>query len=201
MDRFADDGQSPGTAPCGIIQQCDQAFIAQGVKFVIAVGDTVDTGSQKNLDNRALFARTSTTPAIGFFPFRGNHESGWTGSAAEEARLYPQILNGGTNNLTPADVLASGYGIDTKITNPAPAGVPFVIGDNFSYPTNVNGININSTYGGLSYSFDYNNVRFVLIDQFEKPESGRQPEQRAAATALDQPGTGRSGPAAACACV
>ena len=43
-----DDGKSPNTVPAGIIQQCNQAFIAQGVKLVIAVGDTVDSGSQKN---------------------------------------------------------------------------------------------------------------------------------------------------------
>jgi len=167
-----DDGKSPGTVPCGIIVQCDQAFIAQGVKFVIAVGDTVDTGSQRDMDTRALFAQDLYNAGIGFYPCRGNHESGWTGSAAEEGRIYPQILNGGTNNLTPADVLASGYGIDTKITNAAPAGVPFVIGGNFSYPTNVNGTNVNSYFGGLSYSFDYNNVRFVLIDQFENANPG-----------------------------
>ena len=167
-----DDGKSPGTTPAGIIQQCDQAFIAQGVKFVIAVGDTVDTGSQQNMDIRALYAQDLYNAGIGFFPFRGNHESGWTGSAAEEARIYPQIVNGGTNNLTPSDVLASGWGHDTYIDPAAPAGVPFVIGSKFSYPTNVNGTNINSYYGGLSYSFDYNNVRFVLIDQFENQNPG-----------------------------
>ncbi|MDR3460247.1 MAG: metallophosphoesterase [Verrucomicrobiae bacterium] len=167
-----DDGRSPGTVPCGIIQQCDQAFIAQGVKFVIAVGDTVDSGSKNDMDVRALYAQDLYNAGIGFYPFRGNHESGWTGSAAEEARIYPQIVNGGTNNLTPLDVLTSGYGIDTWITNTAPAGVPFAIGGNFSYPTNVNGVDINATYGGLSYSFDYNNVRFVLIDQFENASPG-----------------------------
>ena len=167
-----DDGQSPGTTPAGIIKQCDQAFIAQGVKFVIAVGDTVDTGSQQNMDIRALYAQDLYNAGIGFFPFRGNHESGWTGSAAEEGRIYPQILNGGINNLTPSDVLTSGWGHDTKIDPVAPAGVPFVMAENFSYPTNVGGVNINSTYGGLSYSFDYNNVRFVLMDQFENQNPG-----------------------------
>jgi 3',5'-cyclic AMP phosphodiesterase CpdA len=167
-----DDGKSPGTTPAGIIQQCDQAFIAQGVKFVIAVGDTVDTGSQINMDIRALYAQDLYNAGIGFYLFRGNHESGWTGSAAEEARLYPQIVNGGTNNLTPSDVLASTLGHDTYIDPVAPMGVPFVIGSNFSYPTNVNGTNINAYYGGLSYSFDYNNARFVLIDQFENQNPG-----------------------------
>ena len=167
-----DDGKSPGTVPCGIIQQCNQAFIAQGVKFVIAVGDTVDTGTQTNLDIRALYAQDLYNAGIGFYPFRGNHESGWTGSAAEEGRIYPQILNGGTNNLTPADVLSLTNGIDRLITNTPASGSPFVVGGNFSYPTNVNGININSYFGGLSYSFDYNNVRFVLIDQFENQNAG-----------------------------
>ncbi len=166
-----DDGKSPGTTPASIIQQCDQAFIAQGVKFVIAVGDTVDTGSQVNMDIRALYAQDLYNAGIGFFPFRGNHESGWTGSAAEEGRIYPQILNGGTNNLTPSNIPLS-LGHDTYIDPVAPAGSPFALGGNFSYPTNVNGTDINGTYGGLSYSFDYNNVRFVLIDQFENQNPG-----------------------------
>jgi 3',5'-cyclic AMP phosphodiesterase CpdA len=50
--------------------------------------------------------------------------------------------------------------------------LPFVVGGNFSYPTNVGGVDLNATYGGLSYSFDYNNVRFVLIDQFENANPG-----------------------------
>ena len=111
-----DDGKSPGTTPAGIIQQCDQAFIAQGVKFVIAVGDTVDTGSQTDMDIRALYAQDLYNAGIGFFPFRGNHESGWTGSAAEEARIYPQIVNGGTNNLTPSDVPPSGWDMTPTLT-------------------------------------------------------------------------------------
>ena len=162
-----DDGQSPGTVPCGIIKQCNQAFIAQCVKFVIAVGDTCDVGSQKDIDVRALYAQELYNAGIGFYPFRGNHESGWTGSAAEEARIYPQIVNGGVNNLTPFDVLTSGYGNDKFISPVAPTGTPFVAGGNFSYPTDVN-----STYGGLSYSCDYNNVRIVLIDQFENQNPG-----------------------------
>ncbi len=167
-----DDGQSPGTTPAGIIQQCDQAFIAQGVEFVIAVGDTVDTGSQKDMDIRALYAQDLYNAGIGFFPFRGNHESGWTGSAAEEGRIYPQITNGGWNNMTPSDVLTSGWGHDTYIDPASPTDVSFDLGGSFSYPTNVNGVDINATYGGLSYSFDYNNVRFVLIDQFENQNPG-----------------------------
>jgi len=167
-----DDGMSPGTTPAGIIQQCDQAFIAAGVKFVIAVGDTVDTGSQSNMDVRARYAQDLYNAGIGFFPYRGNHESGWTGSAAEEARIYPQIVNGGTNNLTPSDVLAAGIGHDTRIDPVAASGSPFALGANFAYPTSVNGTNINAYYGGLSYAFDVNNVRFVLIDQFENQNPG-----------------------------
>jgi len=109
---------------------------------------------------------------IGFFPFRGNHESGWTGSAAEEARIYPQIVNGGTNNLTPSDVLASGWGHDTYIDPAAPAGAPVCNRRQFFISDQRKRHEYQCYYGGLSYSFDYNNVRFVLIDQFENQNPG-----------------------------
>src|ERR1019366_8056607 len=39
----ANDGKSPESIPASIIQQIDQAFIGQGVKVVISIGDVVDT--------------------------------------------------------------------------------------------------------------------------------------------------------------
>jgi len=162
-----DDGKNPNTVAANIIMQVNSQFIAQGVKLVVAVGDTMDSSSQVSMDTRALFAQDLYNAGIGFYPIRGNHDAGWTGSAAEEARVCPQIVNGGTNNLTPADVLASGYGHDTAITNATPSGAPFVAGGNFSYPSSVNSAN-----GSLSYSLDFNNTRFVLIDQFENSDPG-----------------------------
>ena len=163
----SDDGKNPNTVAANIIMQVNSQFIAQGVKLVVAVGDTMDSSSQVSMDTRALFAQDLYNAGIGFYPIRGNHDSGWTGSAAEEARVYPQIVHGGTNNMTPSDVLASGYGHDTSITNAAPSGAPFVVGTNFSYPSSVNSAN-----GSLSYSLDFNNTRFVLIDQFENSDPG-----------------------------
>jgi len=53
---IADDGKNPNTCAADIIKQINQQFINQGVEVVIAVGDTVDRGSQTNIDTRALYA-------------------------------------------------------------------------------------------------------------------------------------------------
>jgi hypothetical protein len=70
----------------------------------------------------------------------------------------------GLNNATPSDIVAkTGVGLDTNIAPPVKTNAnTFSVGGNFSYPTTVNNAN-----GALSYSFDYNNTRFVLLDQFD----------------------------------
>jgi len=187
----ANDGKSPESIPASIIQQVDQAFIAQGVKVVISVGDVVDTPTLATLETRALYSQDLYNAGIAFYPLRGNHESEMTNSGATFATLFPQIVNGGSNNLTPASLTpftiansftatdtgfqsAAAYLTQLTVNIPpaAPTGSPFTVGNNFSYPvTNcpLSGIAgyPGSTIGnGLSYSFDFNNVRFVLIDQF-----------------------------------
>ncbi len=172
-----DDGYSPNSIPAGIIKQIDQAFIAQGVNVVISVGDTVDVSSKTNLDTRALLAQDLYNAGIGFYMMRGNHEDGlWTGSVAgsglEITRIFPQQLDG-TNNLTPEDCTASLITNSVDLVNlqiPANTGSPFVIGSNFSSPTNVfNGV----PKTGLTYAFDYNNVRFVLLDMFDDSSNNK----------------------------
>ncbi|HEY0257417.1 MAG TPA: metallophosphoesterase family protein [Candidatus Methylacidiphilales bacterium] len=182
-----DDGLSPTAIPASIVQQIDQAFIAQHVKLVIGVGDLTDHSSTPALEARALYAQSLYNAGIAFYPLRGNHEIGdGNDSATDLATYFPQIVNGGVNNTTPintssipAIVTAWGsnsYDSSTTITqaafnnNPpgANTGSAFTVGSNFQYSTATNVSKANGTLadGGASYSFDFGNSRFVLLDQF-----------------------------------
>jgi hypothetical protein len=187
----ADDGKSPESVPASMIQQIDQAFIAKGVKLVIAVGDTVDTSTPATLATRALYSQDLYNAGIAFYPLRGNHDAELAASGVNFATLFPQIVNGGTNNLTPLwdtpfwienNLTGTDTGLqslstltadfNTGVPPATPAGSLFGLGGNFSYPT-VNCPPTGNTAGnGLSYSFDYNNTRFVLLDQFVDSDLG-----------------------------
>jgi len=154
-----DDGRDPNTVSIDIINQLNAKFIAQGVKFVVQVGDLTDDGSTKALDTTALFRQKLYNAGIGFFPFRGNHESTLPG-AVEFKRVFPQTQTG-LMNATPADVFGLIGSVDDAFTNPVTAtGGTFTMGSNFSSPS--------TGTTGLSYAFDFNNVRFVMLDQFVK---------------------------------
>jgi hypothetical protein len=185
----ADDGKSPGSVPAYIIQQINSAFISQGVKMVIAVGDTIDSASTASLQIRALYTQDLYNAGIGFYPVRGNHEiSTSVNSAVAFGTLFPQLL-GGYNNNTPSTITtttiqniwtANSYDTVASLSNtlanfPPPTKTnsnTFTVSSNFSYPT-TNGSNLNGslTWGGLSTSFDYKEARFILIDQFSSTSS------------------------------
>jgi hypothetical protein len=125
--------RSQNTVASGIISQVNQQFIQRDVKFVIQVGDLVDSYSATNMAVRAAAAQPLYDAGIGFFPLRGNHESS---SAA--ANYVPQAF-------------------------PQTTGVSQSFGaSNFSSPF--------ASLQGLSYSFDYGNSRFVLLDQFTRKD-------------------------------
>ena len=160
---IADDGKNPNTVPADIIRQIDQEFIAKGVKLVVAVGDTVDKVSNASTDTRALYAQDLYNAGIAFYPLRGNHDAAVPDTGVEFARVYPQIGTG-LNNSTPEDILAKAIipAEDMQANPPATKkGGPFILGANFSAPAT------NPLYKSVSYSFDYENVRFVLLDQFD----------------------------------
>jgi len=154
-----DDGKDANTVAVDIINQLNAQFIARGVKFVIQVGDLTDDGSNKALQTTALFRQALYNAGVGFFPFRGNHESTLPG-ATEFKRVFPQTQTG-VMNATPADVFSTLIGnVDDAFTFPVrPASsATFTMGSNFSSPS--------AGTQGLSYAFDYSNVRFVMLDQF-----------------------------------
>ena len=66
---------NPYTVPVSIIKQVNQQFINAGVKFVIQVGDLTDDGNDISEVTRAAAAQPLIDAGIGFFPFRGNHET------------------------------------------------------------------------------------------------------------------------------
>ncbi|HVP91406.1 MAG TPA: metallophosphoesterase [Terriglobales bacterium] len=138
-------GQNPNGVSVSIINQLNQQFIQKHVKFVIQVGDLTENGYDADIAVRAQAAQTLYTAGIGFFPMRGNHET------------YATNTDG-----TPAN----GYGIAAVQANfPQTRGLTNTFGAaNFSSPTDV------SPYlDGMSYSFDYNNARFVIIDDWATP--------------------------------
>lgn len=153
-----DDSRDPNTVAVDIINQLNAQFIASGVKFVIQVGDVTDDGSNTALDVTALFRQSLYNQGIGFFPLRGNHESTLP-AATEFRRLFPQTQSG-LMNATPADVFSNRLGhVDDINTNPqSPIGATFTMGSNFSSPS--------VGTSGLSYAFDFNNARIVMLDQF-----------------------------------
>jgi len=169
------DHQNPNAIPASIIKQVNKQFINAGVNFVVAMGDMVDTGSQANDYVRALYAQDLYNAGIGFYPMRGNHEAahenGYMKSDQDFWHAYPQIALGkaGENNYTPGDittllisdsmVLAGPYAPDAK-TNPD----IFYLGHDFSWPT------ANATNNSVSYSFNYKNATFVILDQFKSPD-------------------------------
>ena len=141
----ADAANNPGTVAVGIINQLNQQFINEGVKFVLQVGDLDDqetnysglpSSPRLGISTRAAAAQALYDASIGFFPLRGNHEGSAT-AAGEVQSFFPQTRGQGGNI----------------------AGAT-----NFSSPS----ANLN----GLSYSFDYDNTRFMLLDQFT-PTDGK----------------------------
>jgi hypothetical protein len=149
------DPASPATCAVNIIQALNQQFIAQGVKFVVQVGDLCDSEtwtvtsaagyvdpfgnaagkSVRTMQYRAWAAQSLYDAGIGFLPLRGNHEASST-AANDFVGLFPQTQGNGS-------VMAG-------VSNIIPSSIPGLV--------------------GLSYAFDVGNVRIVLLDQFTRKD-------------------------------
>jgi len=91
-----------------IIDALNTQFIKAGCKFVIQVGDMVDTeshGGNRCLPARAAHAQALYKANIGFFPLRGNHEAS-RHAATEFQTLFPQAQGTGPH-LNGAKILGS----------------------------------------------------------------------------------------------
>jgi len=166
--------QNPNTLPASIIKQVNKQFINAEVKFVVAMGDMVDTGSQANDYVRALYAQDLYNAGIGFYPMRGNHEAAngtYVTSDQDFRHAYPQLALGtaGENNFTPNDIttlLISDTAVMSGPYAPDPKSNPniFSVGHDFSWPA-ANAIN-----NSVSYSFRYKNATFLILDQFKSTD-------------------------------
>jgi hypothetical protein len=132
-------GQNSNHVSVSIINQLNQQFIKQGVKFVIQVGNLTQNGADAGIAVRAAAAQALYDAGIGFFPMRGDRETQAAG-----------------NN----------YGIPGMLGNfPQTRGLSNSFAAyNFSSPTSVS-----TDLDGLSYSFDYNNLRVLVIDNLATP--------------------------------
>lgn len=176
-----DDGENPASAAIDIINNVNEEFVSHGVKFVVAVGDLTDdakrnftanhtpTGSVINYTPedgfgiRARYAQRLYNEGIGFFPLRGNHDDS-ADAATQFLRFFPQTRTGEQNN--PA-IQSTAYSVQNPDTQWLPE-IPrtntssFSMGSAFSSPSSPN----TGDMTGLTYSFDYNNARFVMLDHF-----------------------------------
>lgn len=133
-------GENPNGVPVSIINQLNPEFIKERVKFVVQVGDLTEEGNDADEIVRANAAQPLYDAGIGYFPMRGNHET------------YANPVNNYNIPQLPA-------------LYPQTQGLSNTFGAfNFNSPTSVS-----SDLNGLSYSFDYNNARFVVIDPFATP--------------------------------
>lgn len=160
-----DDGENPYTVAVGILNQMQQQLINNGVSFVIQVGDLTsnggNSGSSSDIAARALFAQSLYNQKIGFFPIRGNHEDSAAAASVFQSS-FPQTQNGVQNN-SPSSVLSMSNPDASTLTTPTNTlGSTFTQGSSYSSPDPWSSGNL----AGMSYSFDFSNARFILLDQF-----------------------------------
>ena len=141
----ADAANNPGTVAVGIINQLNAQFINHGVKFVLQVGDLDDKETN--------YTGLPSSPRLGIS----------TRAAAAQALYNAGIgffpLRGNHEGTAIAAPEVQTYFPQTR-----GLGSNVVGATNFSSPS----ANLN----GLSYSFDYENARFMLLDQFT-PTDGK----------------------------
>ncbi|WP_303852304.1 metallophosphoesterase [Seleniivibrio woodruffii] len=172
-----DDGENPASCAVDIINALNSSFVEHGVKFVLHVGDLTDDGRNTFTANntktgltytysvadamgiRARYAQELYNNGIGFFPMRGNHDDSQS-AAIEFNNYFPQTTTG-EHNVT--SVQTAAYAAQNPDTSYLPdikrtKTTSFDMGSSFSSPS--------TALNGLSYSFDYDNVRFVILDTF-----------------------------------
>ena len=135
------DGENPETVAVGIINQINEKFIEHDVDFVIQVGDLVD----KETDSTNLLPLNRTMD---------------TRAAAAQALYDAGICFFPLRGNHEGSVLAAA---EMPTLFPQTSGGGMTCGaSNFSSPF--------ATLNGLSYTFDYDNARFVLLDQFTRTD-------------------------------
>ncbi len=140
----ADAANNPGTVAVGIINQLNQQFIHHGVKFVLQVGDLDDKETN--------YSGLPSDAPPGHLDPRGRR----AGPVRRGHRFFPGPRQ--SRRLRDAALEVQNYFPQTQ------GGANSVGATNFSSPS--------ANLAGLSYSFDYDNARFMLLDQFT-PTDGK----------------------------
>ncbi len=167
-----DDGRNPYSVAVDIRNHVLQQMIGNGVKFVMHVGDLTSNahdGEPTDIYGHALFCQALYAAGIGYFTIRGNHEDSADCATALQT-AFPQHQTG-LHNSAPAIVTGIANPDSATLPTPASAAAPFALGTGFSSPDPWG----TGDLKGLSYSFDYNNARFVALDQFTVADAAQNP--------------------------
>lgn len=150
----ADPVNNPATCAVGIIESLNQQFIAHGVKFVVQVGDLVDK-------------ETWTIPAGYADPF--GHAAGTTNVRSLKYReLAAHTLYDAGIGFFP---LRGNHEGSSTAANELVALFPQTTGGgNLFGVSNIVNSGISGLVG-LSYAFDFGNVRIVMLDQFTRRDN------------------------------
>jgi hypothetical protein len=136
------DGQNPGTCAVAIVNAINAEFIKRDVKFVIQVGDLID--QEDDTVNGHAGMRT--------MPVRAG-----AAQALYEAGIgFFPVRGNHEGSTTAANEFVNLY------TQSRGYGKHVFGADEFSSPF--------AALDGLSYSFDFHNVRFVMLDQFARAD-------------------------------
>ena len=144
---------NPGTCAAGIIRALNQQFINHGVKFVVQVGDLVDkeTWTVSSASGYSdPFGYAGGTTGIRTLPYRA-----WAAQDLYDAGIGFFPVRGN-------------HEASATAANEMPLLFPQVTGSDKLFGVSNVIASSNSQLEGLSYAFDFDNVRIVLIDQFTR---------------------------------
>jgi hypothetical protein len=136
------DAQNPGTCAVGIINLVNAEFIKHDVKFVIQVGDLID--QEDDTTNGHAGQRTMPVRAAAAQALYDN------GIGFFPLRGNHEGSTTAANEFVALYPQSRGYGNHVHAA------------DDFSSPF--------AALDGLSYSFDFHNVRFMMLDQFARSD-------------------------------
>jgi hypothetical protein len=137
------DGRNPGASAISLVGALNKRFIAHGVRFVVQVGDMADAETDRF--NAHPAARGQRTMPIRALAAKTLYDAG--------IGFFPLRGNHESSRAAAQEFVG---------LYPQTRGQAEVLAEalNFSSPS--------ESLGGLSYSFDVGNARFVLLDQFSR---------------------------------
>lgn len=150
----ANDIASPAYCAINIIQALNQQFINAGVKFVVQVGDLVDQEAWK------------VTSAAGYSDPFGNAVGTSVRTLPYRAWAAQSLYNAGIGffPLRGNHEASKTAATELKTLFPQTTGTDKLYGASKVVASNIPGL------VGLSYAFDFGNVRIVMIDQFTRTD-------------------------------